>query len=713
MSSSTAALTDGKIPETDVKVPETNVPETATCKGCNQLFPSRNAVFKHLKATKGVCLSPDDFKHYLDDVQRKERVKTIILIGYLCDPETVPHGDDVTNLVLDTIFEHDSDKKFFNRSYGNAGRGGEVTRQDDSSGALTEVLCVKIAPLINKTVDEWIGETNQAISAKLTGKAQIRILGRHEMPHHKFNAEMDISHRRNEYLLPVDFLFNGKGSRTDFEKSFPKFLSSLKASEKPERPTEETLTYLYKLKQIMKLLCCQIEELDPNDPAAMMEKEYSEKKRKRQTKQRKPKERATKKVLRRKRFHNFTPRVMAHEYLAFRRLDRIFHRGSLIQDKKHFFALSLTGDLFLLGQSGRVIGLLVAIARGLIPEDIIDCMFDEQYVHLVPAPELPTFALIAGEASYMMWEGKAKLVMNARRTKHYADGFNSETVLNRVIEWEEMVHQSIMETWLQKGLDEDGRLTAEREWSEQVLEPWAIQARKQLEDYRQWKVSQAGTIAAPLVASLDSIDKTVPEAFEKVLHYLREADASGLWPSTTPKRQLVMLSTKTDDENFNASLAIAHLKAKFNRDERSSAYAFEEGQGGASGSFSVGSFPGDMQPKGNELFPELMKASFELERAIMPDREPSSTIAINRNAQFRPHTDSGAGAGQSRSLIVGLGSYSGGELVVEGEQKDIRYKAIEFNGWTQRHWTMPFQGERYSLVWFTPKGCEGVQGIDL
>ena len=82
-------------------------------------------------------------------------------------------------------------------------------------------------------------------------------------------------------------------------------------------------------------------------------------------------------------------------------------------------------------------------------------------------------------------------------------------------------------------------------------------------------------------------------------------------------------------------------------------------------------------------------------------------------AQFRPHTDNGAGAGQSNSLIVGLGNYVGGELVVEGVKKDIRYNAIEFDGWKERHWTLPFLGERYSLVWFTPKGCEGVRGIDM
>jgi hypothetical protein len=56
---------------------------------------------------------------------------------------------------------------------------------------------------------------------------------------------------------------------------------------------------------------------------------------------------------------------------------------------------------------------------------------------------------------------------------------------------------------------------------------------------------------------------------------------------------------------------------------------------------------------------------------------------FNKNAQFKPHTDSGAGAGQSCSLIVGLGDYSGGELAVEGEVHTIRYTPVEFDGWKQ------------------------------
>lgn len=101
---------------------------------------------------------------------------------------------------------------------------------------------------------------------------------------------------------------------------------------------------------------------------------------------------------------------------------------------------------------------------------------------------------------------------------------------------------------------------------------------------------------------------------------------------------------------------------------------------------------------------ELLLACFRLEKILFPLRQPSSTIAINRHAQFLSHRDSGAGTGQTLSLIVGLGDYSGGEIMIETIPYDIRYHPIEFNGWLDRHWTLPFQGERFSLVWFTPYG---------
>jgi hypothetical protein len=85
------------------------------------------------------------------------------------------------------------------------------------------------------------------------------------------------------------------------------------------------------------------------------------------------------------------------------------------------------------------------------------------------------------------------------------------------------------------------------------------------------------------------------------------------------------------------------------------------------------------------------------------DRPSSSHCAVNCNAQFTPHVDSGRGSGQTLSMIVGLGDYSGGTLRVEGDSLDIQYKPLVFDGWKLRHWTNPFAGERFSLVWFTPE----------
>eukprot|EP00523_Entomoneis_sp_CCMP467_P017587 CAMPEP_0168808992 /NCGR_PEP_ID=MMETSP0726-20121227/2859_1 /TAXON_ID=265536 /ORGANISM="Amphiprora sp., Strain CCMP467" /LENGTH=852 /DNA_ID=CAMNT_0008860969 /DNA_START=173 /DNA_END=2731 /DNA_ORIENTATION=- len=147
-------------------------------------------------------------------------------------------------------------------------------------------------------------------------------------------------------------------------------------------------------------------------------------------------------------------------------------------------------------------------------------------------------------------------------------------------------------------------------------------------------------------------------------------------------------------------------------------------------------------PLGNQLFPELAEAIFDLERNILSGSQLGTVVedneslrvvaensmnidskddnsndgacgvgwntgsthcAVNCNAQFTPHVDSGRGAGQSLSVIVGLGDYNGGELMVEGIASDIRYQPLRFNGWTLRHWTNPYQGERFSLVWFTPE----------
>lgn len=48
---------------------------------------------------------------------------------------------------------------------------------------------------------------------------------------------------------------------------------------------------------------------------------------------------------------------------------------------------------------------------------------------------------------------------------------------------------------------------------------------------------------------------------------------------------------------------------------------------------------------------------------------------------------------------------------MEGATVPIRYAPHEFDGWRKRHWTLPFEGERFSLVWFSPAE-EGGSGGD-
>ena len=560
-----------------------------------------------------------------------------------------------------------------------------------------------------------------------------------------------------------------------------------------ERPSPEALTYLFRLKKLMQRMTTHVVAVE-GDTGSKLEKDFSVQSRKKakgrsqamrdekrderrkkkgeqeddghdaevkegpkssskkvdgKKKQKKSKDAAdatsTKSgpvdqykgthVLKRKRFHNFSPQALAHDYLSFRRMDRFWHKATIRYEEdqddellrgsnRPFVLLSLTGDAFLNCQARSVMALLVAICQGVIDEDIIDCIFDEEYPSLVPAPVMPRTGMYHSEAQYMSWEGRLFTVLNARRNGNFDRGWSDDATNTAVEEWRERINRETAKAWYRGGISEENdQLQAEKTWFSNHLIPWAARANEQLKDYRRWKQAQRMASDNPslslidaLLPPLDSADSRVPQLFALVLKLLQEADASGRWPTTTAKRQMVMVSTNKDNGTaVTESLSSARWKAITNHSKGEvSAYSLAEGQGGASGSFSVGAMPpGVGQPKANEIFPELMKAAFELEIALCPDREPSSTIAVNRNAQFRPHTDSGAGAGQSTSLIVGLGHYVGGELMVEGEKKDIRYEAVTFNGWKQRHWTLPFVGERYSLVWFTPKGCEGLRGIDL
>lgn len=101
-------------------------------------------------------------------------------------------------------------------------------------------------------------------------------------------------------------------------------------------------------------------------------------------------------------------------------------------------------------------------------------------------------------------------------------------------------------------------------------------------------------------------------------------------------------------------------------------------------------------------FKELYKNSIKLLQ--LKDSEfKFSTIQYNKNQRAAKHKD---GRNVGESYIIGLGNYTGGELMIWDEndknpvKHDIRNKFLKFNGSKHFHETQPFKGERYTLVYF-------------
>lgn len=74
-----------------------------------------------------------------------------------------------------------------------------------------------------------------------------------------------------------------------------------------------------------------------------------------------------------------------------------------------------------------------------------------------------------------------------------------------------------------------------------------------------------------------------------------------------------------------------------------------------------------------------------------------TTIQINKNVECLPHVDAN---NVGSSYIIALGDFTGGELVVEGNEIPVKNRLVRFDG-RKGHWTNPFKGERYSIIYFT------------
>lgn len=366
---------------------------------------------------------------------------------------------------------------------------------------------------------------------------------------------------------------------------------------------------------------------------------------------------------------------------------RVVDRARLLDletfQNKVYAVLEFRGDDFMPHQVRRIVGTALAITHEWLPFDAFDLLTRRDV--LVQTPLAPMGHLCLNGVRFHFDE----LRTNGR-------GIFDSNVDGLVVEYGAVPvsNRSRILEHLLMNLSDKNVQRLEDMWLQELRDTVAPGIRARLGHSLQASVP----LGNASILGATNVVKSPPTQYVSVLSQLRNIVSSGRWPVTSVARSSVIRECNENRGSFTV------VNPKFRN--------------------HIHSVDSDPLPLGNTLFAGLVEAVFDLERSLSETsldcavadgvllagtqadyskRPASSHCAINCNAEFTPHVDSGRGAGQSLSMIVGLGDYFGGEIAVEATIHDIRYRPVEFDGWKLRHWTLPFEGERFSLVWFTPE----------
>lgn len=357
-----------------------------------------------------------------------------------------------------------------------------------------------------------------------------------------------------------------------------------------------------------------------------------------------------------------------------------------------FVVYEFRGDEFLSQQVRRIVGAAVAMVHGWLPDDFMETSLLSKSkgskdsavgLQLQETPLAPTGYLYQAAPRFHFAElfHKGVPLFGVKQIKdEYSDGdsesdsgksWSTTRITEDPVEW---IQQQLLSDMAKDNINNGDSVGDE--WLVELRDtvaPRICAAQLKLQEGQEHDNNDGyfNTAAA------------APDEYLHILELLQGIVANGEWPATSEARSKVMGTLEDPTQ---------------------------------AGSFTVvdeANFDVLHPPQANKLFPELAAAVFQLQASISigdndnkSNSSTSSHCAVNCNAQFTPHVDSGRGAGQSLSTIVGLGEYRAGEIMIEGDAHNIRYKPLQFDGWKLRHWTRPFLGERFSLVWFTPEGVE-------
>ena len=118
----------------------------------------------------------------------------------------------------------------------------------------------------------------------------------------------------------------------------------------------------------------------------------------------------------------------------------------------------------------------------------------------------------------------------------------------------------------------------------------------------------------------------------------------------------------------------------------------------------------------NARYPELFKLLVEYGNLVVPKDWTYQTITVNHNVEAKKHKDS---KNCGDSIIIGIGNFTGGDIKVWNTDDVTAYDynlhdvPLMFNGATHYHQTMPFEGERYTFIFYRQTKDGGVAGVSM
>jgi hypothetical protein len=105
----------------------------------------------------------------------------------------------------------------------------------------------------------------------------------------------------------------------------------------------------------------------------------------------------------------------------------------------------------------------------------------------------------------------------------------------------------------------------------------------------------------------------------------------------------------------------------------------------------------------NDKKPELFKALVKFGNTVVPKGFDYQGITLNHGVKAKKHKDA---KNVGPSILIGIGDFTGGKIRVwDGADKnpkdfDLHDKPVMFNGGLLYHETQPFNGERYTFIFY-------------